>query len=361
MGDFLVESDKKNIPIGKMEDGSLSDPFTQYYGQLLHQGNMLQDYIRTGTYQRAFMENASDFEGKVVLDCGTGTGILAMFAVQAGAKKVYAIEASGAANVARALVEANGLSDKIEVIQGRIQKVEIPEKVDIIVSEPIGFLLVHERMLEVYTIARERFLKEDGLMFPSTGSIIFAPMTDAALHTEQVTKADFWSTTDFYGVDLSSAVAVAKKEYFSQPVVGCFPPSILISAQRAVHTVDFGATTCEELQNFEIDFNFRIDKTELMHGFGCWFDISFDGTTSSVILSTHPDCPATHWYQCRLLFPDPLAVNKGQNVYGSMSFKANDKFSFFVTITATIDGTDITTTNVINLHDQMYHYLNGSS
>lgn len=96
MGDFVASTDKSS---GKMEDGSLADPFTQYYGQLLHQGNMLQDYVRTGTYQRAFLENRSDFEGKVVLDCGTGTGILAMFAVQAGAKKVYAIEASGAANV----------------------------------------------------------------------------------------------------------------------------------------------------------------------------------------------------------------------------------------------------------------------
>lgn len=258
-------------------------------------------------------------------------------------------------------MEANGLSDKIEVIQGRIQQVEIPEKVDVIVSEPIGFLLVHERMLEVYTIARERFLKEDGLMFPSTGSIVFAPMTDEALHSEQLTKADFWSTSDFYGVDLTSAIAVAKKEYFSQPVVGCFSSASLLSAQRAVHMVDFSATTCEELQNFEIDFNFRIDKTALMHGFGCWFDISFDGSSSSVVLSTHPDCPATHWYQCRLLFPDPLAVNKGQSVYGQMSFKANEKFSFFVTITATIDGTEITATNTINLHDQMYHYLNGGS
>ena len=56
----------------KMEDGSLPDPFTQFYGQLLHQGNMLQDYVRTGTYQRAFLENAVDFRDKVVLDVGTG-------------------------------------------------------------------------------------------------------------------------------------------------------------------------------------------------------------------------------------------------------------------------------------------------
>ena len=56
-----------------------SNPFTQYYGQLQHQGNMLQDLVRTGTYQQAFLQNKSNFEDKVVLDVGTGdrdTGIL---------------------------------------------------------------------------------------------------------------------------------------------------------------------------------------------------------------------------------------------------------------------------------------------
>jgi histone-arginine methyltransferase CARM1 len=98
---------------GRMEDGSLADPFTQYYGQLLHQGNMLQDHVRTSCYQRAFLENSIDFTDKVVLDVGTGTGILAFFAIQAGAKKVYGIEASAAANIAQKLVEANNLSDKV--------------------------------------------------------------------------------------------------------------------------------------------------------------------------------------------------------------------------------------------------------
>ena len=72
----------------KTED---DNPFTHYYGQLLHQGNMLQDLVRTGTYQQAFLQNRVNFEDKVVLDVGTGTGILSFFAVQAGARKVSII------------------------------------------------------------------------------------------------------------------------------------------------------------------------------------------------------------------------------------------------------------------------------
>jgi len=59
------------------------NPFTHYYGQLLHQGNMLQDLVRTGTYQQSMLQNRSNFEDKVVLDVGTGTGILSFFAAQA--------------------------------------------------------------------------------------------------------------------------------------------------------------------------------------------------------------------------------------------------------------------------------------
>lgn len=118
-----------------------SNPFTQFYAQLLHQGNMLQDLTRTGTYRHAFLSNSVDFLDKVVLDVGTGTGILAMFAVQAGARKVYAVEASESAVMARILVEANGYANKIEVIHAKLEEVLLPELVDIIISEPIGFLL----------------------------------------------------------------------------------------------------------------------------------------------------------------------------------------------------------------------------
>lgn len=63
---------------------------------------------------------------------------------------------------------------------------------DIIISEPLGFLLVHERMLESFVVARDRFLKPGGLMFPSSGNIIFGPITDEPLYKEQLNKGVFW-------------------------------------------------------------------------------------------------------------------------------------------------------------------------
>jgi hypothetical protein len=89
-----------------------------------------------------------------------------------------------------ATTAANGLSDKVTVIRGKVEEVVLPEKVDVIVSEPMGFMLVHERMLESYIAARDLFLKPGGLMMPTTGTVFMAPFSDRALYAEQVrTKA----------------------------------------------------------------------------------------------------------------------------------------------------------------------------
>lgn len=74
----------------KRTDSASSASYFQFYSYLSQQQNMLQDYIRTSTYQKAIISNTTDFKDKIVLDVGAGSGILSFFAVQAGAKTVYA-------------------------------------------------------------------------------------------------------------------------------------------------------------------------------------------------------------------------------------------------------------------------------
>jgi len=249
------------------------------------------------------------------------------------------------------------MSDRIKVIKGKVEEIELPEKVDVIISEPMGFMLVHERMLESYMAARDKFLKPGGLMMPTTGTIFVAPFSDDALYQEQKGKTAFWETTDFYGVNLSGLVDSAMDDHFSQPVVGYFQPSVLLADTTATHTVDFSKDSIASLEDINIPFTFRITKTAILHGIAAWFDVSFNGSTAAVKLSTSPHAPGTHWYQCRLLLKEPLAVNRTQEVQGSVHMVANDQFSYTVTITVTLSGTEISSSNVLNLHDQMYHYL----
>lgn len=208
---------------------------------------MMQDFHRTNTYRRAILNNSNDFRDKVVLDVGAGSGILSFFAIQAGAKKVYAIEASNMASYARFLVQANHQQDKISVIMGKVEEIQLPEDVDVIVSEPMGYMLFNERMLESYIHAR-KWLKPDGKMYPSVGRLYVCPFTDETLYGEQYGKANFWLVKSFHGVDLSSLYEEALKEAFSQPIIDTFSMNVCLG-EPLVHFVDFGKNTEEELQN----------------------------------------------------------------------------------------------------------------
>uniref|UniRef100_A0A183HTT1 type I protein arginine methyltransferase n=1 Tax=Onchocerca flexuosa TaxID=387005 RepID=A0A183HTT1_9BILA len=154
------DTEKVSVFDARTEHASATQYF-QFYGYLSQQQNMMQDYVRTSTYQRAIHVNAKDFLDKVVLDVGAGSGILSFFAIQSGARHVYAVEASSMAIHCQELVRCNNLIDKITIIAGRVEDITLPEPVDIIISEPMGYMLVNERMLESYIHAR-KFLKPGG-------------------------------------------------------------------------------------------------------------------------------------------------------------------------------------------------------
>jgi predicted RNA methylase len=148
-----------------------SNFFSAYADVAVHQ-IMLQDQARNEAYWAALRAHA---KGKVVLDVGSGTGFLSILAARAGAAHVYAVEASAMAEISKDIIEDNMLSDAITVIAGRIEDVSLPCMVDIIVSEWMGFYLVHESMMRSVLIARDRFLKPGGVMIPESAEILCAP------------------------------------------------------------------------------------------------------------------------------------------------------------------------------------------
>ena len=150
--------------------------FTAYDDVSVHR-LMVRDAARTEAYRRAVLDNAHLFKDKVVMDVGAGTGVLSLFAKQAGAKKVYAVEASGMTAVLKEIIELNDEEGVIEVVEGRAEEVDIGNvKVDVMISEWMGFYLLHESMLDSVILAREKHLDEDGIMFPSHATIYAAPV-----------------------------------------------------------------------------------------------------------------------------------------------------------------------------------------
>ncbi|XP_059632730.1 probable histone-arginine methyltransferase 1.3 [Cornus florida] len=314
-------------------EASSSKMYFHYYGQLLHQQNMLQDYVRTGTYYAAVIENRADFTGRVVVDVGAGSGILSLFAAQAGAKHVYAVEASEMAEYARKLIAGNpSLGQRITVIKGKVEEVELPEKADILISEPMGTLLVNERMLESYVIARDRFLVSNGKMFPTVGRIHMAPFSDEYLFAEIANKALFWQQPNYYGVDLTALHGSAFQGYFSQPVVDAFDPRLLV-APSISHVINFTSIKEEDLYEIDIPLKFTATVGGRIHGLSCWFDVLFNGSTVQRWLTTAPGAPTTHWYQLRCVLFQPLYAMAGQEITGRLHMIAHNAQSYTIYLT----------------------------
>lgn len=147
----------------------------------------LSDPVRLDAFQAAIRRTVRP--GDVVLDLASGTGILGLFACQAGAARVYSIEATGMIEIARSVAAANGLGDRVTFIQGYSRHVTLPEPVDVIVCDQIGHWGFEAGLPGDGGDARDRFLRPGGRFLPATVDLFIAPVEDAALHAQ----VDFWT------------------------------------------------------------------------------------------------------------------------------------------------------------------------
>lgn len=174
------------------------------------------------------------------------------------------------------LVRANGLNDKIIVIPGKVEDIEVPEQVDILISEPMGYSLINERMLESYVFAR-KFLKPGGKMFPTTSTMYFSLFSDELVYQENVQKTNFWWNESFHGINISSLRSQAFTEVFKQPVIDTWSSGILCS-ETCTWSFDFEKDPDEKLRLIDIPFDLKITRSCLMHGIACWFTVDFNGS-----------------------------------------------------------------------------------
>jgi precorrin-6B methylase 2 len=147
---------------------------TRGWADPVEHARMLHDERRTSDYLAALRSAVRPED--VVLDIGTGSGVLAIAAVRAGARHVYAVEASDIADAAERVFAANGVQDRVTLIRGWSREIELPEPADVLVAEVIGNEPFEEEILETTLDARHRLLKPNVRLIPNTLELLARPL-----------------------------------------------------------------------------------------------------------------------------------------------------------------------------------------
>ncbi|KAK8854056.1 hypothetical protein M9Y10_016606 [Tritrichomonas musculus] len=280
--------------------------------------DMIDDKYRTLTYCKAIESNASYFKDKVVLDVGSGTGILSLFAARSGAKKVYAVECNQIGYLSEAIIRDNHFENIITVIHGRLEEIEVPEKVDIIVSEWMGYSLYYELMLPFVLIARDKYLNPKGSILPSRATLYLSAIQDVEYRYVYI---NFWDSV--YGFDFSRM----KKKCLTEPVVDVIDKWQILTNSQVISEINIH--TCDKnVCFFKSPFDLIVNSNDPFTAFSLWFDVFFEDFQNHFTLSTSPFKKRTHWKQTQLYLDEIIDVNKGDHIHGTIEFSQNPENEF---------------------------------
>lgn len=301
---------------GGKDELTAADYYADSYGHFGIHEEMLKDEVRTRTYMNAILRNEHLFKDKIVLDVGCGTGILSLFAAKAGAKHVYGIDMSAIAEQAQQIVRDNGFEGRVTILRGKVEEVVLPvDKVDIIISEWMGYFLLYESMLDTVLWARDRWLVPSGLIFPDQATIHLVAIEDGDYKQE---KIDWWSNV--YGFDMSCIGAVA----LAEPLVDCVDQNQVCSQSCLLKSFDL-KTMKKDDAAFTASFKLPVTRNDYVHALVAYFDCTFGDCHKPLAFSTGPRARGTHWKQTVFYLNDTLTAHQGEAVTGEVQCAPNPK------------------------------------
>ena len=230
----------------------------------------LADEARVSAYDRAL--RATVRPGDIGLDLASGTGILGLLALRAGAARIYAIESGDIAALAQRVAADNGLADRITIINEHSTRAVLPEPVDFIVTDLAGRFGFEAGLFEILHDARRRFLKPGGRIIPRDVSMWIAPVESADVRAQ----VDFWARPH-HGVQFAAAHAIARSTGYPRHFS---PQDLLAEGQRIT-----GADLINDVTTLSGKASFVIVRAGALDGIAGWFSAEL---ADSVLLTNAP-------------------------------------------------------------------------
>ncbi|HEV7486482.1 MAG TPA: 50S ribosomal protein L11 methyltransferase [Thermoanaerobaculia bacterium] len=258
----------------------------------VHRG-LLQDESRTNAFREAIRRSVTP--DSVVLDLGTGSGILSFFAAEAGARRVFAVDATHSADLASFLSRDLGFADRIQVIHDRSTNIELPERANMLVTETLGAFGFNEQILSSVIDARARLLTADAVIIPRSIDLYLAPVDDASIYERRVN----WWNGKPYGFDFSPLAVFASNIVF----VGSVGSDSFLAPPARVIAADL---TTIESSDVSGRAQFKAACDGVAYGFAGWFRATL---ADGIELSN--EARGSHWEHVFLPLQSPVNVEAG--------------------------------------------------
>ena len=266
---------------------------------------MMNDLTRNNAYLKALQSAIKGDE--LVLDIGTGSGLLSMMAVDSGARKVFTCEVSSTiSNVAKKIISKNGYNDRIKVINKKstdlIVGSDIEEKVNILVSEILSSEFVGEGVQVSILDAKKRLLKQGGKMIPESGSIMISLIENNSHLADElfVNNINSYDLKDFNSIAQQKFSFVFRKK-----------PVLLSQAENAF---DFDLYNFDKIYSEEKSIDIMVDRDGFCAGIVQWIKMKL---FKEIIYENNPvevynSGIASGWRTPIYKFDKPLYVKKGE-------------------------------------------------
>lgn len=269
---------------------------------------MLNDKLRMEAYEKAIKQTVKP--GMNALDLGTGTGILALWALEAGASRVYGVDVNETRiTQALARIKKAGFGNGFEIFQGMSYDVNLPESVDVLISEILGNLGDNEDMARILNDARTRFLKKDGIMLPYRCETFLVPVETKAY--KQVKEIKVKSISGNHSID---DLLKDKENPFNMYYDCIIPERCYLSQPQQIQQFSFQG---EDQEVYTVEKQYVVQRDGEFNGFKGYFiaTLSDDGKEKVVLDISGENVEAIEttdcWKHCYLPVANPVSVEEG--------------------------------------------------
>jgi type I protein arginine methyltransferase len=266
-------------------------------------GKMIADTPRMEAYVSALRRAVTP--ESVVLDLGSGPALFGLLACQMGARRVYAVEPDNVIQLAREAAIANGFADRIICLQDFSTHLDLPERVDVIISDLRGVLPWFQRHLPSVCDARNRFLAEGGVLIPQRDTLWMALVEAPDKYQDLVGP---WQDNPYH-LELTHAQLSVTNTWQKSRVT----PNQLLVEPACWQVLDY-----KELGtwNVKAEVVWTMTRTGIAHGLAVWFDSEL---ADGIGLTNRPGAPELIYGNAFFPFLHPIELESSDEVKVTIS------------------------------------------